>query len=97
MATKKQKIQRQRAWFLRVVSGLFKPISPDILTSRETQLWIEILNRRAELMYIFEESSREFGLKVPKHRCWCNKEGKYSKDVNNKEMWFCKKHYCEDN
>lgn len=87
-----QKIQKDRSYFKFVISGLPKPIQLESLSDIEKQLWKELLSIRKSLLDNFEETSRTFGLKVPKNRCWCGKEGKYeSKDGYFKGL-VCKKH-----
>lgn len=60
------------------------------LTEEESISINAINNLRRELIANFDKCSKELGLKVPEHRCWCGKEGKYNSTILGK--YVCKKH-----
>lgn len=93
-----QKIQKDRAYFKFIISGIPKPINQASLTLEESIFWKEILKIRQYLLDMHEDNSREFGLKVPKIRCWCGKEGKYQADYEtlHNDKLVCKKHITFD-
>ena len=95
--TPKQKLQKDRAYFKFVISGLPKPIQLESLTSHEVHAWKEILRLRDFLLEDFEVGSIELGLNIPEHRCWCGKEAKHYVEYHpetefSKMIWTCKKH-----
>lgn len=90
--TEKQKLQKDRAWFKYVIAGLAKPINLDSLTEHEQYLWKQLLINREILLNNFDDNSNLKGLKVPEHRCWCGKEGKYKSHNYLHEGFVCKKH-----
>jgi len=92
----KLQLAQKRNYFKFVLVGLFKPIDNDVLTEWELEEWATILNIRDELLEKFDENSRELGLKVPEHRCWCGKEAKSIWLRGDKEIWVCNKHKKED-
>ena len=67
--TPKQKLQKDRAYFKFVLTGLYKPIKTESLTIEEYSWWQTILTARTELLKKFDERSRNLGLNVPEHRC----------------------------
>jgi hypothetical protein len=79
-----------------VLSGIPKPIDYNSLTEWEQEEWATVLNIRDELLDKFDETSRNLGLNVPEHKCWCGKPAKYGKDLNGdgELVWFCNK--CKD-
>lgn len=89
--TKKQKLQKGRAYFKFVLAGLFKPIDLKQLTNEELEAWKLILNTREHLLAIHDANSKILGLKIPEHRCWCRKEGKYKPEYDYVGL-VCKKH-----
>lgn len=92
----KLQLAQKRNYFKFVLSGMFRRIDLEALTPYEKDLWNKILNIRKELIEQFEYSSKFKGLKVPEHRCWCGKEGKYDPEFEIQDyMQFikvCKKH-----
>ncbi len=88
----KIKLAQKRNYFKFVLSGIPKPIDFNALTEWEQEKWATILNIRNELLDKFENNSRIFGLKVPEHRCWCGKVGKYKPEYDYYEGLVCKKH-----
>lgn len=90
MATSKQKLQRDRAYFKYVLTGLPKPIVLASLSEEERINWNTIINLISSLVNQFDKNSRELGLNVPEHKCWCGKEGKYNSSIPGK--YVCKKH-----
>lgn len=92
--TEKQKLQKDRAWFKYVLTGLYKPIELKSLTDYEQEEWATILNIRDNLLDVFDKKSKELGLNVPEHRCWCGKPAKLQVDYYGKGnlIWVCNKH-----
>ena len=90
--TEKQRLQRDRAYFKFVLTGLSKPIQTRSLTEEETISWNTILNLRSELIAAHDRNSRQLGLKVPEHRCWCGKEAKTQIEEFRASSWVCNKH-----
>ena len=88
----KQWLARKRNWFKYILTGMVKPINASTLTEEELNLWYGLLKIRGKLLDNFDESSREMGLKVPKNRCWCGKEGKYTPEYDYYKGLVCKKH-----
>lgn len=89
-----QKLQKSRAFFKYVITGLFKPVNTNYLTEYEVSLWNEILEIRKKLILIHNGNSRELGLDVPVNRCYvekCRKEGTHLTEIGK----FCSKHYEE--
>jgi hypothetical protein len=89
--SEKQKLQKARAWFKFVITGLIKPVNVDYLSEKEEQLWYVIIAARRELLADFDEVSKKLGLNVPKHRCWCGREGKYKAEYKHDGL-VCYKH-----
>lgn len=94
MKSKKQKLAQQRNYFKFVLTGISKPINFNSLTEWEQEKWSTILNIRKELIDKFDRNSRIMGLNVPKHKCWCGKEGKYEPEYETfgDVKFVCKKH-----
>jgi hypothetical protein len=91
----KLQLAQKRNYFKFVLSGMYRQIDLNALTAYEIVLWKEILDNREELLKIFDDLSRDKGLNVPEHKCWCGKEAKYTKDYvakGEKATWVCKKH-----
>ncbi len=99
MITKKELAQR-RNWFKFRLNGayLIPPKQNHILTNREELLIQELEALRQTLIKEFDDNSRKLGLKVPKNRCWCRKEGKYKPEyeVFHESGLVCKKHIKEE-
>ena len=91
--TPKQKLQKGRAFFKFVLTGLDKHIDISSLSEYEQEEWSTILNIKDNLLDTFDKESRLLGLNVPEHRCWCGKEAKFFIGNN---RWSCKKHLNED-
>lgn len=92
--TEKQRLQKDRAYFKFVLAGLNKPIALRSLTEYEQEEWATILNIRDNLLDVFDKTSKELGLNVPEHRCWCGKVAKLQVDyyTNGNLAWVCNKH-----
>lgn len=92
--TPKQKLQKERAWFKFIITGMSKPVNIDYLTPYEEQYWKQILDIRKKLLFHFDSGSRLMGLNVPEHKCWCGRKAKYqqSHPVYTDIEWVCKKH-----
>lgn len=92
--TPKQKLQKDRAYFKYVLTGIPKPVGLNSLSEYEQEKWATILNIRDNLINTFDKESRLLGLNVPEHRCWCKKPAKMQVDYyNNGELvWVCNKH-----
>jgi len=88
----KQELARKRNYFKFVLAGMHKPVDLTVLTEEETSLYLQIRDIRKKLMNNFEHNSRHKGLNVPKHRCWCGKEGKYKSKDDYYIGFVCKKH-----
>lgn len=88
--TSKQNLQKNRAWFKFVISGLPRPIDMNSLTDWEKETWNQIKALSKLLIDEFDNNSKELGLKVPEHKCWCGREGKYNSTINGE--YVCKKH-----
>lgn len=73
----KQQLAQKRNYFKYVIMGLYKPVDTSILTDLELDLWNKILLHRSTLLSIFDNASKDKGLKVPE-KCWCRKPAKYS-------------------
>ena len=73
----KQQLQRDRAYFKFIVSGINRPINKTSLTKFELEAWNTILDKIELLVKNHDNCSREFGLRVPEHKCWCGKAGKH--------------------
>ena len=96
--TPKQKLQKDRAWFKFVLAGIPKPINLESLNEWEQEEWATILNIRDELLDKFDKTSRNLGLNVPEHKCWCGKPAKVQVDYygDGKLRWVCNKHINND-
>lgn len=90
--TEKQKLQKDRAYFKFVLSGMPKPINLESLTSDEREHWSLINAIRTKLIDNFNKNSIELGLNVPEHKCWCGKKAKYQSDYGDGLVWVCSKH-----
>ena len=77
MATEKQKLARRRNWFKLEILGIHFSKYGLTTTEEEDKLIEQISELRNQLIRQFDENSKKLGLKVPEHRCWCGKEGKY--------------------
>lgn len=92
----KQQLAQKRNYFKFVLSGMYRKIELSVLTEYELKLWQQILDNRNELIRLFELSSKLKGLRVPEHRCWCGKEGKYTPEYELQDYMthtkVCKKH-----
>jgi hypothetical protein len=93
----KQQIAQKRNYFKYVIVGIPKPIDLECLTGPEKFAWGQILAHRKTLLNEFEQNSRQKGLNVPEHRCWCGKPAKYinygdPESTENPIYYTCKKH-----
>ena len=93
----KQQLQRDREYFKFVVSGINKPINKESLTKFELEAWNIILDKIELLVKNHDNCSRTLGLRVPEHKCWCGKTGKYYIQVGadndpDRFIWVCNKH-----
>lgn len=95
--TEKQKLQKARAFFKYVLSGLIKPVNYTYLSYEEKILWTEIKAKQKRLLTIHDDNNREFGLNVPKFRChFCSKEAVYNTVASELDEYrLCKKHFEE--
>lgn len=89
-----QDLQRQRAFFKFIIMGLNKRPALGCMSSEEYTKWSNILTLRDELIAMHDTISESMGLRIPEHRCWCGKEGKYisNRQYQDGENWVCKKH-----
>lgn len=78
----KQELAQKINYFKFTLLGLPKPISIESLTNEETAKWLVIKETAKSLVDSFDSNSKLLGLKVPEHRCWCGKEGKYIPEYN---------------
>lgn len=92
--TPKQKLQKDRAWFKFVLTGIPKPINLESLSEIEQLVWKEILSARNALLNMHDKCSIELGLNIPEHRCWCGKPAKVQVDYygTGELQWVCNKH-----
>lgn len=91
--TEKQKLQKARAYFKFVLTGLPKPINLNYLGPAEKSAWNEILLIRNQLLNEFDWNSKRLGLNVPEHKCWCNKPAKIQiVNYEGELIWVCNKH-----
>ena len=90
----KQKLQRDRAYFKFIVSGLVKPIPLNNLTSDEKANWQIIIDARQRILDLYDDNSKQLGLNIPEHRCWCGKAAKIEVDYygTGEYQWVCNKH-----
>ena len=93
----KQQLQRDRAYFKFVLSGLIKPVNIKSLTEAEKSTYATIIVLRDKLINEFDSNSRQLGLNVPEHKCWCGKPAKhcveiFPDDEFSKFEWVCNKH-----
>jgi hypothetical protein len=96
--SEKQNLQKARAWFKFVLTGIPKPINTKYLTTTEQDMWKQVLELRTSLLNIHEENSRVLGLNVPEFRCdFCNKGVKenYKLTIDGETYNLCKKHFKE--
>lgn len=63
--TEKQKLQKARAWFKFVLTGMAKPVEIKYLTTAEKDLWNGVKSNLKTLIDLHDENSRLLGLKVP--------------------------------
>ena len=91
----KQELAQKRNYFKFVLVGLYKPIDKSVLTEYEIERWNTIMRIKNELLYNFDENSRQKGLNVPKYRCWCNRKADYETNGKDNLHYLCKKHYEE--
>lgn len=89
----KQQLARQRNWFKFRLVGCYIPINNEFVTEEERITINAINNLRTQLITNFDKCSKELGLRVPEHKCWCGKEAKIQiKDYNDILIWVCNKH-----
>lgn len=88
----KRKIAQNRNWFKCTITGIHNSVNEKYLTVEEQYWWGTILTASIELLNLFDEGSRLFGLKVPENKCWCGKEGKYEPENGYYSGLVCKKH-----
>lgn len=90
----KKELAQKRNYFKYVISGIPNPVDRKVLTDWEETIWEQIINLRELLILKFDNNSREKGLNVPKHKCWCGREAKYQLEESLFEhgYWVCKKH-----
>lgn len=87
-----QKLQKARAYFKFVITGMFKPVQTSYLTAEENEILEEIGNLIKKLIVMHDNNSRTLGLKVPLEKCHisnCRKEATHKLDIGR----FCEKHY----
>jgi len=89
--TEKQKLQKARAWFKFQLSGLHLKIKSTHLTKYERAMLAQLCVYRNILLNDFDSNSKKLGLNVPKHRCWCGREGKYEAEYKHDGL-VCYKH-----
>lgn len=89
----KRELAQKRNYFKFVLTGLPKPIDKTVLTVEEQSWWETILAARTELLKEFDNRSIIKGLRVPEHKCWCGKPGKY---LAPDSTYTCKKHKEDD-
>ena len=96
--TPKQKLQKDRAWFKYVLTGLIKPVALESLTGPELFAWNQIKGHVKVALEEFDKHSRELGLNIPEHRCWCGKPAKVQVDYYGTDelQWVCNKHITND-
>ena len=93
----KQQLQRNRAYFKFVLSGLNKPIVLESLSPLERTRYARLLEARDEILNDFDITSKSMGLNVPEHKCWCGKKATVQKLETNIPgmqdlIWVCNKH-----
>jgi hypothetical protein len=86
----KQQLAQKRNYFKYVLTGMLKPVDINCLGPAELSAWNEIQLIKKHVLDQFDWNSKQLGLKVPEHRCWCGKEGKYNSAKAGK--YVCKKH-----
>ena len=86
----KQQLAQKRNYFKYILTGLIKPVDASCLGPAELSAWNEIQLIRRGILDQFDWNSKQLGLKVPEHKCWCGKEGKYNSIEAGK--YVCKKH-----
>ena len=97
--SEKQNLQKARAWFKFVLTGLTKPANMNYLSDTEKDFWHFILETRKYLLEIHDETSRELGLNVPKYKCGICGKGEQEEYVVTKDgetYNLCKKHFKEE-
>lgn len=97
--SEKQKLQKARAYFKYVLSGLLKPVNTTYMSAEELNNWQQIIRAREHLLNIHDDTSRSLGLHVGKHICvLCGKKEdidyKVTKDGETYNL--CKKHFKEE-
>ena len=91
MPTSKQVLAQKRNWLKYRLMGTYIHITGTEFLTEEERININAINNlRTQLIASFDKCSKELGLKVPEHRCWCGKEGKYNSTILGK--YVCKKH-----
>lgn len=88
----KRQIAQKRNGFKFMLSSMKRLIPREVLTDWEIETWNIIQKQLNLLTEEFDENSRKWGLNVPKHKCWCGKEGKYIPKYDCNETYVCKKH-----
>ncbi len=91
----KLQLAQKRNYFKYVLTGIPKPIDLNVLSEYEQEQWATILNIKDNLLASFDQISKEKGLRIPEHKCWCGKEAKYTLDSvvrDESATWVCKKH-----
>jgi len=87
----KRELVRKRNWFKHQLLGIhLNNTDRDILSEFETTRIRHITSLIEEMIINFDDTSRELGLKVPKYRCWCGKEGKYKASDRCRELGYIK-------
>ena len=91
MATSKQSLAQKGNWLKYRLMGSYISIPEATFLTEEERISVNAINNlRAQLIAHFDNCSKELGLKVPDHKCWCGREGKYNSTINGK--YVCKKH-----
>lgn len=87
-----QYLARRRNWLKYRLLGTYIQASTEYITLEESININAVNNLREQLVVNFDKNSKELGLKIPKYRCWCGKEGKYIPEYNCDVEKVCKKH-----
>lgn len=91
MSTNKQALAQKRNWLKYRLMGTYIHITSTEFLTEEERISINAINNlRTQLIANFDKCSKELGLKVPEHKCWCGREGKYNSTINGE--YVCKKH-----
>jgi hypothetical protein len=90
----KQRLAQKRNYFKFALTGMIKTIDLEVLTGPEKFAWNQIINHRKILLDEFDKHSKEMGLNIPEHRCWCGKPAKLEVDYYGcgEYEWVCNKH-----